>query len=108
MDGNEPQIYYPGTPQQNDCVEQKFSTQFNQAHVMYNGENFLPLCEAANELNITTFFLENDLVTPKRNFCPFQNYWGKGERSILSLVQKFGKICVTIHGDNSHWAKLDN
>ena len=34
--------------------------------------------------------------------------FGKGERSILSLVQKFGEMCINMYGNNFCWAKLVN
>ena len=36
------------------------------------------------------------------------NIFEKGKRSILSLVQKLGEMCITTHWDNSHRAKLAN
>ena len=52
----------PGTPQQNDHVEQKFMTLFNRVCAMLNGGKFSPFlkndlwAEAAN----TAIFLENN------------------------------------------------
>ena len=32
----------------------------------------------------------------------FQHFFGKGKRSILSLVQKFGEMCITMSHNNYH------
>ena len=37
--------------------------------------------------------------------CPFQQLFGKRKRSVLTSLQKSGKICIIIHGDNTHWAQ---
>ena len=56
----------------------------------------------------TAILLENDLLTGNRVLSPCQQFFGKETRSILSLVQKFGKMCMATHWDNSHQAKLAN
>ena len=100
----------PGTPQQNGCIEEKFSTLFNQVHAMLNGGKFNAYLQ--NDLwakaVITTMFLKNNVPTPNRTLSPFQQLFGKRKRSILSLMQKFVEMCFTIHRDNTYWAKLAN
>ena len=89
----------PGTPQQNSCVKQKFATLFNQVHAMLNGRRFtIYLCnslwaEAAN----TNMLLKNNLLKPNRNLSPFQQFFGKEQRSILSLMQKFGEMSIATY-----------
>ena len=52
---------------------------------------------------ITAMLLENNLLTLSRNLSPFQQFFG-----MLSLMQKFGEMCVTTHWDNSHHVMLAN
>ena len=86
----------PGMSQQNGCVECKFATLFNWLQALLSGEKFnIFLCnslwaEAAN----TSMLLENILLTPSRSLSPFQQFLGKGKRSILFLMQKFGEMCT--------------
>ena len=56
----------------------------------------------------TAMLLEKNLFTLSRNLSPFQQFFGKGKKSILSSMQKFGEMCVTTNWDNSHCAKLAN
>ena len=55
------------------------------------------------EVTNTAMLLENNLLTQSRNLSPFQQCFGNGKRCILSLMQKFGEMCIT-----NHWAKLVN
>ena len=97
-------------PQQNRHIKWKFASLFNQVHAMLNGKTFTtflwssPWAEAAN----TAMLLENNLITPKKTLSPFQQFFGKGKRNILTLMQKFGKMCIATYKDNSHGAKLAN
>ena len=45
---------------------------------------------------------------PNRNLGTFHQFFGKEKRSILSLMQKFGEMCISTYRDNTHWAKLAN
>ena len=56
----------------------------------------------------TTMLLKNNLLNPNRTLSPFHQFFGKGKRSILSSMQKFGEICVTTHRVSSYCAKLAN
>ena len=97
-------------PQQNDCVKWKFATLFNQVHTMLNGKTFNTFLKNGiwAEAAKTAMHLKNNLLTSSKNLSPFQQVFGKGKRSILSLVQKFGEMCITTHWDNSYCAKLAN
>ena len=81
------------TPQQSSHVEWKFA--------------FLQNSLWAKVANIT-IILENNIVTPNKDLSLFQQYFGRGRRSILSSVQKFGEMCIATYWDNFHWAKLAN
>ena len=100
----------PGMPQQNGHVEHKFATLFNQVCTMLKGGKFTtyqrncPWTEAAK----TATLLQNNLITPNRNPSPFQNFFVKGKKSILTSMQKFGEICIATYKDNTHQAKLAN
>ena len=93
--------------QQNGHIKRKFATLFNQACAMLNCRKFNTylsnglLAKAAN----TTMLLKNNLLTPNRNLSPFQKFFGKGKRSILS---SFGELYIATYRDNTHWAKLAN
>ena len=60
--------------------------------------------EAAN----SAMLLKNNLIIPNRILSPFQNFFGKMKRNVLTSIQKFSEICITTYKDNSHWAKLAN
>ena len=63
------------------------------------------LCaEAAN----TATLLENNLITPIRTLSPFQQFFEKEKKTVLTLMQKFGEMCIATKMDNTHWAKLAN
>ena len=86
----------PGILQQNGCIEQKFATLFDWVCAMFNGSKFNAylqnslLAKAAN----TAMLLENNLLTPNRTLSPFQQLFRKGKRRILTLMQKFGEMCI--------------
>ena len=48
------------------------------------------------------------MITPLRDLSLFQQLFGKGKRSILTSVQRFGEICMMTYHDNSHQTKLAN
>ena len=87
----------PGTPQQNGRVEQKFATLYGIVRAMKIASG-LPkhLCdgfwaEAAN----TAKLLDNIMLTNNRNSSPFQQFFGKGMKSIVPiLARKFGEMVV--------------
>ena len=60
------------------------------------------MAKAAN----TTMLFKNNLITPNRNLSPFQQFSRKGKRIIVSLMQKFGEMCITNYRDDTHWTKL--
>ena len=60
--------------------------------------------EAAN----TAMLLKKNLLTLNRNLSPFQQFFGKGKRSILSLMQKFDEMHITTYRDNIYQARLAN
>ena len=94
----------PGMLQQNDSIEQKFTSLFNQVSAMLNDGKFdTYLCndlwaEAAN----TAMHLKNNLLMPNRLLSLFQQF------SEGNLMQKFGEMCITTYSDNTHHAKLVN
>ena len=100
----------PGTPQQNGHVQSKLTTFFNRVHTILNGGKFTTYlqsslwAEAAN----TAMLIENNLITPNRTLSPFQLFFGKEKKSVLSSMQKFGETCITTFKENRHWAKLTN
>ena len=69
----------PGTPQQNDNVEWKFSILFNRVCAMFSGRKFSAFlrnglwAEAAN----TATLLENNLVIPTRDLSLFEQLFGR-------------------------------
>ena len=84
------QIYCLWYSQQNDHVEWKFITLFNKLCALLNNGKFSTFLRSgswARAVN-TANLLENNLFTPNRDFSPFQQFFGKGPRNILSLVQK--------------------
>ena len=56
----------------------------------------------------TAILLKNNLITPNKTLRPFQQFFGKEKRNFVTLIQKFGEICIPTYKDNSHWAKLAN
>ena len=83
----------PGTPQQNRHIKRKFDTIFNRVCVMLNGGKFtayLQSCLWAEAVNTATL-LENNLVTQNRTLSPFQQFFGKGKKNVLTSMQKFGE-----------------
>ena len=56
----------------------------------------------------TAVILENNLITPTRTLSPFQQFFGKGKKSVLSVMQKLSEMCIITFKDNTHWAKLAN
>ena len=98
----------PGTPQQNGCIKCKFAMLFNRVCAVLNDGRFTAYlqsslwAEAAN----TATLLENNLITPNRTLSPFQQYFGKRQKNVLALMQKFGEMCIAAFKDNTHWAKL--
>ena len=49
--------------------------------------------------------IRDDVLTSN---SPFQQYFEKGIRSIKSLMQNFGEMCITTYMDDTHQAKLTN
>ncbi len=98
----------PGTPQQNGRVERKFATLYGRIHAMKIASG-LPkhLCdgfwaEAAN----TATLLDNIMLTNNRNSSPFQQFFGKGMKSIIPiLARKFGEM-VVVYQNNKMAAKM--
>ena len=56
----------------------------------------------------TALLLKNNSITPNRTLSPFQQFFGKRKRIILSLIQKFDEMCSTTYKENIHRAKLAN
>ena len=77
---------------------------------MLNGGKFTTylwshLCaEAVN----TAMLLKNNFITQNRTLSPFEQFFGKGKKHVLTSMQKFGEMCITTYKDNTHWAKLAN
>ena len=93
-----------GSLQQNYYAEQKFATLFNRVCALINGEKISPFLRNsswAKTTNAASFF-DNKLLTPLHDLSSFQQFFGKGKRSISTLVQKFGAMCIATHQDNSH------
>ena len=38
----------------------------------------------------------------------FQQFLGEGKKHALTLMQKFGEMCIATYMDKTHWAKLAN
>ena len=57
------------------------------------------MAEASN----TATLLENNLVTTEQQLSQIEQFFWKGKS-----LQKFGEICVMIHHDTKHRAKLSN
>lgn len=87
----------PGTPQQNGKVERKFATLYGRVRAMKIASG-LPKnlsdgfwAEAAN----TATVLDNILLTSNRDSSPFQQFFGKGIKSIVPIsTRKFGEMVV--------------
>ena len=94
----------------NGHVRQKNSSLFNRIQTTHNGRKFNAFQQNSSRAEAvnTTMLLKNNLLTPNRTLSPFQQFFEKRKRSILSLMQKFGEMSVTIYRDNSHHAKLAN
>ena len=77
---------------------------------MLNGGKFSAFLKNSlrAEATNTTTLLKNYTIISKGDVSPFQHIFGKGKRSILFSVQKFGEMCITIYGDNSHQTELVN
>ena len=54
----------------------------------------------------TAMLLENNQMTP--NLSTFQQFLGEGKKHALTLMQKFGEMCIATYMDKTHWAKLAN
>ena len=100
----------PGMPQQNGYVKCKFTNLFNWVCAMLNGGKFPAYlrCSLWAEAANTAMFLKNNVITPNRTLIPFQQFFGKGNKSVLTSIQKFGEICITTYKDNIQRAKLAN
>ena len=92
----------------NGCVEWKCDTFFNRVHAILNGGKSSSFSRNSlwTEATNKAIFLDNALLTPNRVLSPFQLYTGEVRRSILSLMQKFGEVCITTHMHNLLQAKL--
>ena len=100
----------PGTPQQNGRVERKFQTLYGRVRAILlssgvNGTLRKRLwAEAAN----TATDLENILYKQGKNGSSFQQFFGKGVKSLVpSSIQKFGEMAV-ITDQGKIKAKLDD
>ena len=86
----------PGIPQQNGHIKHKFATLFNWVHVMLNGSKFTAYLQSglwADAAN-TAALLKNNLITTNRTLSPFQQFFGKGKKTVLTSIQKFGEMCI--------------
>ena len=112
QDGMELEFEYTtqGSYQQNSWVKHKFATLFNWICAMINGRKFSSSLRnsAWVKADNTGTLLENNLVTPNRDLSPFQQFFGKEKRNILSFIQKFSEIWITMYQDNPYCAKLAN
>ena len=81
-----------------------FATLFNLVCAMINGGKFTTFlqsslwAEAAN----TAMLLENHLIIPNKILSSFQQFFGKGKKSFLTLMQKIGEMCITTYKVNSY------
>ena len=95
----------PCTPQQNGCVERKFTILFNKLCVMLNSRKLFSFlrkgswAEAAN----TSTLVEKKPLTLTRDLHPFQQFLGEVKRKILILMQHWSNVYNQSH-NNSHWA----
>ena len=71
----------PGTPQQNGHIEWKFSTLLSGVYAMLNGGIFSVSFRNGlwAKVVITTTFLKNNLITPNRDLCQFQQIFKEGK-----------------------------
>ena len=94
----------PSAQQYDGHIEQKFGMPFNCIWTMLNDRKFSGLFRNIlwAEKVPTAFLLENNLMTSKWILSPFQQFFGKGKRSILPSLQKFGEICVVTFYGNTH------
>ena len=86
------------------------SLPFSTRYTMLNSGKFTAYLQSglwAEAVN-AAMLLKNNLITPNRTLSPFQQFFGKGKKSIQALMQKFGEICIITFKDNTHWAKLAN
>ena len=100
----------PALSQQNVHIEHKFATLFNWVHAMLNSGKFTTYLRSglwAENANTATF-LENHLITPNRTLSPFQQFFGKGKKTVLTLMQKLAEMCIATYKNNTNWAKLAN
>ena len=77
---------------------------------MHNGgkfTTFLQSCLWAEATN-TAMLLENNLITLNRTLSPFQQFFGKRKKYVVTYVQKFGEMCIITYKNNTHQAKLAN
>ena len=82
----------PSMPQQNGCIEQKFTFLFNCVCTMLNGSTFnayLQNGQWAKAANTNMLFANHS----QQKLKPISTIFGKGKRSILSLMQNLVK-CV--------------
>ena len=99
-----------GTPQQTRCIKCMFATLFNLVCTMLKSSKLTSYLQSglwAEAANIA-MLLKNSLITPIRTLSPFQQFFGKEKKNVLTSMQKFGEMCIATNKDNSHWAKLDN
>ena len=85
------------------AIKWKFVTLFNWVHAMLYSTKFYSSLQSGLLVEATSTAMLLKII-PSR---PIE-IWGKGKRSILASVQKFGEICITTYQDNSRWAKLSN
>ena len=100
----------PGMPQQNGCIEHKFAILVNWVQAMLDSSKYTAYlqsdfwAEAAN----TTTLLKINLITPNRTLSAFQHFFGKEKKLVITLMQKFGEICIAANKDNTHGDKQAN
>ena len=80
----------PSMPQQNGCIECKFSTLFNRVCTMLNHGKFTAYLQSslwAEDAN-TAMLLENNLITANRALSPLQQFFWEGKEKCPSFNAK--------------------
>ena len=97
----------PSMPQQNGHAKHKFTTLFNWVHAVLINIKFIAYLQSGlwAEATNTAMLLKNNLLTPNRTLSPFQQFFGKGKKPVLTSMQKFGDMCIATYKDNTHWSK---
>ena len=90
------------------CAQVCYPIQLGLCHAQWWQVYHLPMKRSLGRSCNTATLLKNNLITPNRTPSPFQQFFGKGKKSVLTSIQKFGEMCIITYKDITHQAKLDN